>query len=554
MIYQENPPIKYLAVLVLILAFVVIYSPWNLGIRELLSEEGRYAAISLETKFLTPSTMAHGEIFPYYYPLYPWLVAGTYKIGFSHEMGLRLVSILSLAGIAITVFVTSKRISGLQTAVVSAAAMMSSFIVMGKGIDGNPFVTAVFFLLLGWLTWYTNGVVKGDWNLAWITGAIFCTLAFYTIGWIAIFYFFLPLIFMRRPMTIWKKLSNYGFKIGIAIIIIFVSLLVFPRFAVVIQHPFLSEDISNIIPANYLSSLLTYPLELLWRVMPWTIAFWPAFCVAYYPLDKNPIFSRFLRTIFFTLFVFMWISPSKDSRTIILLLPALSILCGINYWLLVRRNGFVLKIILNVLTAIFVLISLFSLLLFLLPNCVWTNNFFILLNKSLFKNGVGFFSVYRIMGIIQTAAAAVLGIGAIYFRKRIKIWLYFLFVSVIFMLFFWGIIIPYRSQSNEAKNTAARIIADIGEDYSRDMTIFEGNDISDIYVLGTYLGCNIRKIPDYSMLPEELKDVYVFALSTPIFTERHWTKISSPIYKNKIITLWKGTKLNKRLTAAAEDI
>jgi hypothetical protein len=502
--------------------------------------------------FLNPSTIAHGETLPYYYPLYSWLVAIAYKIGLSYEIGLRLISILSLAGIVITVFVTSRRISGLQTAVVSAAAMMSCVIVMEKSIDGNPFVTAVFFLLLGWLTWYTHGVVKGNWNLAWIVGSIFCGLAFYTIGWIAIFYFFLPLVFMRRPMTIWKKLNEYGFKIGVVIIVIFVCLWVIPRFALVMQNPFATEDIPNIFPGNYLFSLLTYPLELLWRVMPWTIAFWPAFCVAYYPLDKNPIFSRFLRTIFFTLFVFMWINPSRDSRTIILLLPALSIMCGINYWLLVRRNGFILKMILNALTIVFVLISLLFLLLFLFPDKIWTNNFFIFLHESLFKNGVDFFLAYRIMGIFQTATAAALGIGAIYFRKRIKIWLYCLFVSVIFMLFFWGVTIPYRSQSNEAKNIAAQIISGIGENYSRNMTIFEGNDISDIYVLGTYLGCNIKKISDYSMLPEDSKTVYVFTLSTPIFTERHWTKVSSPVYKDKMITLWKGVKLNKK--PVVEDI
>lgn len=552
MIYQENPPIKYLAVLILILSFIVIYSPWSLGIRELLGEEGRYAAISLEINLLNPSTIAHGETLPYYYPLYPWLVAIAYKAGLSYEIGLRLVSVLSLAGIVITIFVTAKRISGLQTAVVSAAAMMSCVIVMEKSIDGNPFVTAVFFLLLGWLTWYTYGVVKSNWNLAWIVSSIFCGLAFYTIGWIAIFYFFLPLIFMRRPMTIWKKLNEYGFKIGIVIIIIFVCLWVIPRFALVMQNPFAPENIPNIFPGNYLSSLLTYPLELLWRAMPWTIAFWPAFCVAYYPLDKNPIFSRFLRTIFLTLFAFMWINPLKDSRTIILLLPALSIMCGINYWLLVRRNGFALKIILNVLTIIFVLVSFLFLLLFLFPDKIWTNNFFIFLHESLFKNGVDFLHTYRIMGIFQTATAAALGIGAIYFRRRIKIWLYCLFVSAIFMLFFWGVTTPYRGQSNEAKNTAAQIIADMGDDYSRDMTIFEGNDICDIYVLETYLGCNIKKISNYSMLPEDSKTVYVFALSNPIFTERHWAKVSSPVYKDRMITLWKGVKLNKK--PVAEDL
>ena len=76
-----------------------------------------------------------------------------------------------------------------------------------------------------------------------------------------------------------------------------------PRYDSVNPMSLSTDDFSAFFTSHYLKDILVYPFQLAFRFLPWTFLAWPAFCVAYYPLDKNPIFSRFLRTIFLSLFV-----------------------------------------------------------------------------------------------------------------------------------------------------------------------------------------------------------------------------------------------------------
>lgn len=547
MIYEEKRPNIILAILILIAAFVILYSPWNLSIRELLSEEGKFAAIALEMNFLSPSTVAHGETLQNTYPLFPYIAAIFYKMGLTAELGVRLTSILALAGMVVTVFATSFRISGIQAAVVSSAFMMSTMIMLSKAIDGNPFTLGIILILLGWLLWFYYAAIKGSWNKAWIYASVFCGLAFYTIGWFALFYFFLPLIFSRRPLTIWKRLNTTGFKIGMVIIAVFIGLWMIPRFDTVNPMSLSSEDFSAFFTPDYLKDIIIYPFQLAFRLLPWTFIAWPAFCVAYYPLDKNPIFSRFLRTIFLSIFFVLWFSPDKDAKLSLLLVAPLAIMAGINYWLAVRRNGYSIHFLLSVMVYIFTAYSAVSLLFFMLPQTIWTKiDFFKLLQVGLFQNGVSFFASYSSAGIAQTSLALLIGITTTAFRRKISVWLHSLCVALIFMLCFWAVTIPYRSQDDQAKIVASQIKTDIGNSFSRNLTIYKGAEIADMYVLGTYIGCHIKKILSYDQIPTSAKTVYVLTLNPPIFPERQWTKISSLVYNDKNIYVWKGMEAPKK--------
>ena len=226
--YEEKSPNLIISIIVLIIAFIAFYCyypSYNLGWRELLGSEGKYAAIALDMNLLNPSTVAQGETLSYYYPLYPWIVSILYKLGFSLEIGLRGVSVLAVAVIGIIVFETCKRISGVQAAVVATAFSVANISIFQKATDGDPFTLGVLLLLIAWLTWYLFGAVRGDWNTSWVVSLFFCGLAFYTIGWIAVLYFFFPLIFMRRPLTLWNKLQMKGFYIGGCILVFFYSAL-----------------------------------------------------------------------------------------------------------------------------------------------------------------------------------------------------------------------------------------------------------------------------------------------------------------------------------------
>ena len=131
------------------------------------------------------------------------------------------------------------------------------------------------------------------------------------------------------------------------------------------------------------------------------------------------------------------------------------------------------------------------------------------------------------------------------YKKRLTVWSHALGVCLIFMLGFWSITYPYRSLSDDGRSTAQTFIKALGKNYSHNMTIYKGSQISNIYALGCYLGVNVKKISNLKELPSNAKTVYLLSLSTPIYPKRQWENISNVHYGGKYLSLWKGVVINK---------
>ena len=112
---------------------------------------------------------------------------------------------------------------------------------------------------------------------------------------------------MRRPLTLWNKLKYPGFTIGLFIISFFILIWIIPQITNNISTDISSGSFLNDLTETYLKDIFVYPFNIIGGFMPWAIIAWPAFCVAYHPLDENPIFSRFLRIIFFSLFFYIMV-------------------------------------------------------------------------------------------------------------------------------------------------------------------------------------------------------------------------------------------------------
>lgn len=510
--------------------------------RELIGAEGKFAAMVREINFSFPYAVAHNELLFNFYPFYPLLNKLIYSLGLGIASSLRLTSILGLGLLGVTVFETSRRASGLQAAVVSAAFMFSNVYVFQKAIDGNPFTLGVLFLYLAWLSWYGLGALKSKWDKAWIVSLTICGLAFYTIGWMSILYFFVPLIFMRRPLSLRKKIKCKGFYIGIIILLLFIVSWLIPRIAIILETPFSSFNIFSGISKTYLQDFILFPLAIAGGLLPWTFIAWTSICVDYFRLDKTPIFSRFLRTIFISLFFLLLISPFSETRDVMLLIPAISIVSGLYYWLLVRRHGKLVKKIFSVIASLLLASNIIGLLLYLIPTNWWYNFFmFKWIHNEFLYRGISFFSTHFIEGVIQLIFGITIGVFLLIHRKNLFVWFHSLSLGLIFMMFFWSITIPYRAQENESKETATHLINKLGKNYSKSMTIYKGPKIADLYILGTYLDTNLKKIYSLEELPDNKKTIYMLSADTPIFPERDWGKITEISYKNKSLYLWKGT-------------
>ena len=227
--YVEVLPKKWFIIFCLAVAFLLVYSPFQLNSWQLRRREDRYAAIAHEMDLKHPNTVVHGEPITFCYPLFPWLAALVHKTGLGFEYSLRLISVLSLACLTILVWEAGRRALDTQTALVAAAMMFTTSIVLEKALDGYPHMTALLFVCAAWVSWFTFGVARGQWNKAWMISFFFCGFGFLTLGWTAVLFFIFPLVFMRRPMTVWPKLKKPGFIFGVLILLTFVLLWGVPR-------------------------------------------------------------------------------------------------------------------------------------------------------------------------------------------------------------------------------------------------------------------------------------------------------------------------------------
>ena len=552
-IYEEKQPLTGKSILLLIFAFAAIYFPLQLGDWELRWKEDRFATIASEMDLMHPYTIAHGEQVPLVTPIFPWLTAALHQTGLSFEFCLRLISVASLAALIILTWEAGKRANDLQTAVVSAAMMCSSIVIIEKATDGYPNLTGLLFLFSAWLAWFTFGVARGRWNIAWIISFFFCSMAFLTIGCIGIILFIVPLIFMRRPMTVWPKMTKPGFFLGVMLLLFVILIWVVPRIMLADHIPFRDIDLSIDSPAKYTKHLLTFPLAIISRYFPWSFIAWPAFCVAYFPLDKNPIFSRFLRTIVISIFFLLWLSPTTDARDFIYIAPPLAILCGINYWLLVRRHGYFLHTLFRYFLYLTIAIATVIIIFYFLPDSILLQMPYIKEKNIAFRTG------NTIAGILQAAIALIITLIVLRFKKgTVPIYANILFICLGGALCFWAVHIPYRKQHTEKKDLGTAFRNILKEDLHiaksgqlpKDLTVFKGPGIKGFYAPCIYMGTRVKKVHKLTELPDNLDTIYMITRKFPVSAKRKWVYVTPKekphIYKDDKFYILKGIKIREK--------
>ncbi len=535
-VYEEKPFAKGYAALFFCLVFVALYSIYQLHERELRWDEGYYAAMAAEMNLLKPGTQAQGEMISSF-PLFPWMVALLYKVGFGYELGLRLISVLSVAALAIICWEAGRRSLDDEAGLIAAAAVMTFLLVIEKSLDGYPDALGNVFVVSAWLVWFTLGAGQGRWNAAWFFAMLFCGLAFYTTGWHAMFYCALPFIFLRRPLTIWSRLRKPGFLAGLAVLAGFVLFWGIPRWSVGTDIPFRQMPIESTSLSDYFGQLVVFPFEFFLRFLPWSALAWPAFCPAYHPIEKNPVFNRFLRTIFYSLFFMFWITPSVNWREMTILAAPLAILTASNYWLLVRRHGRMITSVLNF-CLLPASIASFAILAFYAIPIHWIDDLIPL------EKGMSFHETHKIAGIIQ-ASAAILVIALIKNRRFPQIWATITLLCLAGALCYWALFAPFQALDQDNRTMAEKIRSKIPADILARTVIYKERDIGGLYAPCLYLNCKVRKLKEsLKEIPASEKVVYLLASNYPTTPERNWENLTQKplaVRRDAKLYLWKGT-------------
>ncbi|MDD4180229.1 MAG: glycosyltransferase family 39 protein [Victivallaceae bacterium] len=537
MLREEKKFSKAGGILLLVLSFFVLYSPLQLGERELYWQEGFHAAQAQEMSLTLPITVAHGEVINNSFPLYPWLASlSVHYLELPMEFALRGISVLALALIACIVWRATLSAGGIQAALVAAAMVISTNIIIDKGPEGYPQTLMTVFMLVGWILWFNLGFGRGSWDKAWLVALFFGGLAFYTGGFQALLYFALPFVFMRRPLGIWKRLNRSGFWSGLAVLFGFILLWGIPYILLSGKLPFTSFSPGNQL-GRYLEHLLSFPLDMMLRIAPWQVLAWAPFCVALFPLDSTPIYSRFLRTIVISLFFGLWLNPFSEPRDMVILLPALSILCGLNYWIVARRYGDRIIKICSIPAGLLIIPAAIMIVFYFIP-AEWG------LQQLKLERGYEFRELLQnriACGVGATLLVIIAGFLTINGRLR-PLWCWVLMISVSCAIFSWGLIVPYRAQENEKRALGVEIRKALKDESVSDQEIIYKAKILDLYSECYYMGWQAQKISSLQELPEHQKTVYLITTEFPQDPSRRWRNLlpERMKYRSQRLCLYQG--------------
>lgn len=534
-IYQENNIPRWAGILVLALAFLVLFEPWFLGLRELFRLEGFYAVQAAEFSATSSIVTAHGVAIRNAYPLYPGLTALLNRgLGLEMELSLRLLSVIMVAASAAVVYIAAASERSSRAGLAAAAMFLGTNLMLEKAVDGDPATMNAFLLLAAQLVFFQFGVRRANWSMGWICALGLLSLGFLSGGFWVVLLFVFPMFFFRRPLSVKSKFRKAGFPVGIAILAGTILLWGIPYWILSHSMPLDSFWFSSISLPDYLLKLLLFPFEFAMRLLPWTLIAWIPFCVALQALDETPILSRYLRTLAIATLALLWLLPDNDPRDLVYVLGPLSVLVGINYELAMRRYGGRVRKYL-VLCEYFVVGAAAAIGIGCFVPEEFLSNFMSLTHSSAFSDSFN----YRLVAMLVSALLLLLAVYLHCGRKSRPVWLMLLCTSMGMGIFFWAVLQPYRAQNREKREFGIEIAKKLrGEPAG----ILYKSNILDLYGELYYAGVEVRKLQEPIRIPTQEKVVYLLGTEFPQQPDRIWTNLlpADYTYRKHRLGLWKG--------------
>ena len=516
-----------------LLTFLLLYQPWQSGLHDLTRAEGIFAAEAMEFRPGLPVCSAHGVIIRGDAPLYPLLAAGLHALGLPLIPALRLLSLAGTVLTATLVFRAPRAARTPEAALIAMTVFLSFLLTVDKTFVATPQPLAAFGLLAAHLVWFHHGVRRGNWNRAWLASCAVMVPTIWAGGMKMLLFYLFPLIFMRRPLTIWPKLNRPGTIVGAVLIAAGLLLWIAPQWLT--NAPSSGREFAG----WEWDWLRGFPFDLLLRLLPWSLLLWIPFCAALHPLDATPIFGRFLRTISGSLFFLLWLSPGWRSPDMLFLAAPLAIQIGCGYELAARRYSTQIRL-LGKAAALFTCLTAFALFFFLLLPEQLLHTAFDLDFAISFRRDWA----YIIPSLAITAGLLAGGTAGIFGNKRNPVWLHFLFAAAAGGMFWWTVIHPYQAQDHrraEMGDLLAAILAE--ENLPPDHPVYK-IDIQEFYCEGSRLRHPIRKISMLNEIPDREPVVYLLATEFPQYPRRDWKNLlpaQKQRYFGKRLGLWRGT-------------
>ncbi|MBR7128349.1 MAG: hypothetical protein IKD09_07165 [Lentisphaeria bacterium] len=516
---------KTFFVLLLVAAFILMYQPWNLSLRELQGNEGFFATNTLEVDFSQyPITTAHKVPARNGYFLYPFMSRLLYdNFSLTIEQATRYTSLFWAFAIALTAGITVWGLRSFKAGLVSFSFFVGVNFVFEKSVLANPTFMALFFVFLAQIFWVYFGFVKTKWNTAWLVSLFLLSIAFLCNGFISLIYFAVPLLFTHRPLKVFSRLSKGGFFVGcvwLTAVILFWG----APYLIGSNH---GEIITSIFSVQRLSEWLIHiiytPFEMIVRLLPWSLIAWLPFCVALRPLDETPVISHYFRVLFFAEFLIALTNPFGNIISIAYSLAPLAVLCGLSYDVGVRRYSAEIRKLLILCSYITTGLAIAVMVYCFMP-------------ASLLKDDLPTFAL-GILFLLQSC-------WIYFYRKHGQIWLVLLSVSCAIGLFYYATMFKYRIK-NRSRSSIGLAIRDglDRESAKQHIPVIYSVNIGGFYNEGVYINYPINKINSLQELPRTEQVVYLLSPNFPQYPDREWTNLLRENYRQNTIGVWRGELL-----------
>lgn len=546
-IFEEKQPSVRWIVLLIAAAFLVSFPLVQIGMNELYSTEGEYAAAALEFTGGNTLVTVHGTLPDSVFPLYPALVRLLLNCGLPLEFSLRFMSLLPLALLALLTGLVCGRTTDRQAGAAAAVVVLTTILAGSKAPEGYPQLLSALIVYGGWMLWFYLGFIRSDWNAAWLSVGVFGGLAFYSNGLTAVVYFLVPLAFQQRPFRVWSKLNKPGLFVAILLGAVFFFAWLTPIQNFLAANSAAPREAVSFRILTYFRDIAVRPFDAVFRFFPWSLMLWAPFCPALIAIERNPLLIKYHRILFVVLGLLIWFNPQTKSRDFFYLLPLASVLAACNYWILVRRYAGKFFGIFMLLSVLALAAGAVAVAYLVLPQDVFAK-FAVGIELPETKPAVtALMGVEIVMSFVAAVAALVL------IRLRRPVWMAYLFVFASFMLLFWAVINPIRSMKENKRDLADGILTALnGKDAAADpasvpATLYKDPAIMGLYSEGCYIGIPIRTLA-HDKIPASVDPAYVLTADVPSHIARTWTRLYDCEYRGKHLYIYKGVSLKKELS------
>lgn len=485
------------------------------------------------------------EVFAF--PVMPWLLSLLTRFFPLNEFSVRLLGILPIFLLAALCYLVTKRVYGKNAAPVAAvvSSTVAVLVFRKKGIEGDGYTLYAFLINAAWFAFYYIGRIKRKWLWAWSVSHLILCLAVLTVGFKALFFFYFPLFWIRRPATLRRRMLTWEHGISI-----FTSLILMTIW--LIMNPELGRNLASFLPSlgttamhqNYVLRLFTFPIIAICGTFPWLFLAWPAFCQAYRPLEQDPNFSSYNRTIISSLFVFFWLMPTRGPSELLPLIGPFAILVASNYEVLVRRHGPELLRIVRLLSILTLILS-----------AAWViGGMFQPASRSDFKILP---EHIQMAAVIMACGSIILASFFLKLKPRFPVWMMIL-VSILMLKLLWtGTYVPNNFKD---VNFRRELVVKLEPSIPEKATLYEvlpnkkdRNFPSEWY----YLNRRVLILHQGEKLPQAKE---VFVIGGPdeptVGREREWVPLTGkvPYRDGQIFRIWKGIRNEKNFAWRAADL